>query len=130
MMTATLTDLEPGTSYSYRAYAKTSKGTTYGDEQNFTTGGTPTGIATIKTDGNESIHAKGSLNKGFSIMVDETAGCTTWEIISTSGKHIDRGQVTSNGNWIAVNHKSLKRGLYLVKITTKGAVKTFKNIAE
>ena len=130
MMTATLTDLEPGTPYSYRAYAKTSKGTTYGDEQDFTTSGTSTGMAAIKTDGNESIYAKGSLNRDFSIMADETAGRTTWEIISTSGKLIDRGQVTSNGNWIAVNHKPLKRGLYLVRITTKGAAKTFKKTAE
>lgn len=130
MMTATLTDLEPGTPYSYRAYAKTSKGTTYGDEQSFTTGGTSTGMAAIKTDGNESIYAKGSLNRDFSIMANETAGRTTWEIISTSGKLIDRGQVTSNGNWIAVNHKPLKRGLYLVRITTKGAAKTFKKTAE
>lgn len=87
-------------------------------------------MAAIKTDGNESIYAKGSLNRDFSIMADETAGRTTWEIISTSGKLIDRGQVTSNGNWIAVNHKPLKRGLYLVRITTKGTAKTFKKTAE
>jgi len=36
-MSATLTDLLPGTTYSVRAYAATAKETTYGEEQRFTT---------------------------------------------------------------------------------------------
>lgn len=36
-MSATLSDLTPGTTYSYRAYVKTSHGTTYGDTDEFTT---------------------------------------------------------------------------------------------
>ncbi len=38
-MTATLTDLLPGTTYSVRAYVTTAKETTYGEEQRFTTEG-------------------------------------------------------------------------------------------
>jgi len=38
-MTATLTDLLPGTTYSVRAYATTAKETTYGEEQRFATEG-------------------------------------------------------------------------------------------
>ncbi len=42
-MTVTLEDLEPGTTYSYRAYATTAVGTTYGETMTFTTD-MPTGV--------------------------------------------------------------------------------------
>ncbi len=42
-MTATLEDLEPSTTYSYRAYVTTAVGTTYGETMSFTTD-VPTGI--------------------------------------------------------------------------------------
>lgn len=38
-MTATLTGLQTGTTYSYRCYVKTNKGTTYGEVRTFTTSG-------------------------------------------------------------------------------------------
>lgn len=50
VMTATLEDLEPGTEYTFRAFATTSEGTTYGAEQTFTTTGDATGIADTWTE--------------------------------------------------------------------------------
>ena len=45
LMKVVLTGLQPGTTYVYRSYARTDKGTTYGEEKNFVTAGnTPTGI--------------------------------------------------------------------------------------
>ena len=45
-MIVTLTDLQPGTTYGFRAYVKTASGTTYGEERTFTTTAT-TGIINI-----------------------------------------------------------------------------------
>lgn len=45
VMTATLTDLVPGATYSVRAFVTTVSGTTYGEEQSFTTETDVTGIS-------------------------------------------------------------------------------------
>ncbi len=49
-MTATLDNLEPGTTYTFRAYVKTASATTYGEEMTFTTD-FPTGIGQVETTG-------------------------------------------------------------------------------
>lgn len=53
MMTATLTDLEPGTEYVLRSYVETAAGYAYGEEQTFTTSGSA-GIGYIEADGTEA----------------------------------------------------------------------------
>ncbi len=50
-MTATLTDLEPNTTYSFRAYAIDATGTIYGRTRTFTTS-EPDGIEAVALDGN------------------------------------------------------------------------------
>lgn len=50
VMTATLEGLQPGTGYTFRAYVKTAKGTTYGDEQTFSTL-TATGLSVVPSAG-------------------------------------------------------------------------------
>lgn len=49
VMTATLTDLAPGTTYNVRAFVKTASGTTYGEEQVFITATDATGIGNVGT---------------------------------------------------------------------------------
>lgn len=127
MMTATLSGLEPGTQYSYRVYAKTANGTTYGAEQQFTTGGTPTAISHVDSYTTEGICMKGSLNKDFSILVD---GEATWEIVDINGKTVDRGSIAAGGTWTPILHRPLARGIYLVRITSKNATKATKQIAK
>lgn len=50
VMTATLEGLQPGTGYTFRAYVKTAKGTTYGGEQTFSTL-TATGLSVVPSAG-------------------------------------------------------------------------------
>lgn len=50
VMTAELRDLKPETTYTCRAFVKTATGTTYGEEQTFTTTADVTGIATVDAD--------------------------------------------------------------------------------
>lgn len=85
-MTATLTGLKEGTTYSYRAYVKTDKGTTYGEQRSFTTPAV-TGIAVI--DDNAGIAAESK----------------TLNVYSLSGLLV-RSQATTL--------KGLPRGIYIV----------------
>ena len=126
MMTATLTDLEPGTAYSYRVYAKTSNGVTYGDEQNFTTGGTPTGIVQTTSAANEEIAIKGQLNARIFVKANTGTSPIVWEIIGMNGQTIDCGRTTSRGNWTEINHKPLSPSIYLLRITANQETKTYK----
>lgn len=48
VMTATLVNLKPSTTYHYRSFVKTVSGTTYGEEQEFTTVQGPTGIDNVE----------------------------------------------------------------------------------
>ena len=60
-MTATLTGLQDDTTYGYRAYVKTAKGTTYGEDRSFKTPAT-TGIAVVYKDGDAN-----TINKTFNV---------------------------------------------------------------
>lgn len=53
VMTAELTNLLPNTTYCCRAFVKTVAGTTYGEEQTFTTMQGATGISTVETEDGE-----------------------------------------------------------------------------
>ena len=50
IMTATLENLEPGTTYTYRAFVETDAGHTYGEEHSFTTEEGQAGIGVIGDD--------------------------------------------------------------------------------
>lgn len=53
VMTATLTDLQPNTTYRFRSFVKTASGMTYGEEQMLTTAYDPTGIGGVETSSSE-----------------------------------------------------------------------------
>lgn len=55
VMTAELSNLQPGTTYCCRAFVTTVAGTTYGEEQTFTTQGTLTGVNTVTTEKAEPV---------------------------------------------------------------------------
>lgn len=50
VMTITLVNLEPETTYCYRAFVTTQSGTTYGEEQTFTTTESLAGVESVKAD--------------------------------------------------------------------------------
>lgn len=55
VMTATLTDLLPSSTYCFRSFVKTASGTTYGEEQTFTTDASTTGIGNVETDASSPV---------------------------------------------------------------------------
>lgn len=55
VMTATLTDLLPSSTYCFRSFVRTASGTTYGEEQTFTTDASTTGIGNVETDASSPV---------------------------------------------------------------------------
>lgn len=55
VMTVTLTDLKPETTYCYRAFVKTQAGTTYGEEQSFTTPEGQSGVDSVIVDNEREV---------------------------------------------------------------------------
>ncbi len=63
VMSVVLDNLQPNTTYCFRAFVKTANGMTYGEEQTFTTGFDATGIDVVETD-NEKAEVIGYYNLG------------------------------------------------------------------
>ena len=55
VMTATLTNLQPNTTYHFRSFVKTASGTTYGEEQILTTDYDTTGIGSVEETASEPV---------------------------------------------------------------------------
>ena len=86
-MTVTLTDLDAGTVYKYRAYGKVGNQYYYGSEQAFTTTGvyeeeTPTAIDQVSSDQVQSTKAQKILRDGqiFIILGNKTFTITGQEV--------------------------------------------------
>lgn len=92
-MVVTLTDLQPATTYSIRAYAVTAKETTYGEEQTFTTAGILEEAPDIEEPGQDGI-----------IEVSQ-AEATTFNVYNLSGMCVRRN---------ATDMRGLRPGIYIV----------------
>lgn len=115
-MSATITNLMSETTYSFRAYAKTEKGITYGETCQFSTPVT-SGINNLVTNttGKISFNVKG--NKNIQIVITGTSKDKChYRIISLNGNLVDKGYVPSDGNWHSIGCV-LTSGIYIISIT-------------
>lgn len=118
-MTATLSDLTPATTYAFRAYVTTAKGTTYGDTRTFETP-VPTGIA----------DATASQADGLTLRVRQSAAATVemclagsaaetcaYSLYNLTGAAVAQGRAAANGNWTTVSDRPLPRGIYVLTVS-------------
>ena len=117
-MSATITNLMSKTTYSFRAYAKTEKGITYGETCQFSTPVT-SGINNLATNatGKISFNVKG--NKKIQIVITGTSKDKChYRINSLNGYIVAKGSVPSDGNWHPIGCV-LTSGIYIISITDK-----------
>ena len=132
-MTATLAELQPGTTYTFRVYVETAKSTTYGEEQTFTTVDDGTGISGIVGDGETEglkVAVRGSLSSGNAfIQVSGDGKEAHWTLTGIGGAVAAQGNVRADGTWQTLDAPALPRGLYLLTVGSGETAKTVKLLA-
>ena len=115
-ISATITNLMSETTYSFRAYAKTEKGITYGETCQFSTPVT-SGINNLATNatGKISFNVKGNRNIQIVITGASKDKCH-YRITSLNGNIVEKGSVPSDGNWHSIGCV-LNSGIYIISIT-------------
>lgn len=116
-MTAELTDLIDGTTYTYRAYAKTSKGTFYGEEQQFTTlGERPTGIEPITAQEKKLQVKAHSSNSTLYVNVSGAAANSTVAVNAMNGQLLHRANTDIDGT-ATIEMAGKAQGIVLISVT-------------
>ena len=128
-MTATLEDLQPGTVYTFRVYVETVKGTTYGEEQVFTTESGGTAISDIESDVEAEdlqMTVRKVGNKIFVRVTGYDAGMAVWTLTALNGAVLAERTVTADGSWQPLNVSGLSRGVYLLTARSLQSASTVK----
>lgn len=125
-MEATLDDLAYGTTYRYRAYAVTAKGTFYGDEREFSTE-VESGIEDVVTDAEEGLTVALRENPATGTAWLRIAGSDAAEVryhlTSVSGATVATGTLAADGTWQPVE-LTVPAGLYLLTVNDATAART------
>lgn len=115
-MEAEITDLAPNTTYNYRAYAKTSKGTTYGETLQFTTP-VVTAINGITSTANGNLQFNVRNTNGVYIAINGTDKECVYRMSSITGASIASGKTTANGEWHSITEHQLPSGIYIITVS-------------
>lgn len=124
-MSITLTDLAYNTTYRYRAYVKTAKETTYGEEMSFSTGDDPTGIDGVAT---EDLHIDvRTVQGGIEFRLNgETASSVRYALYTLNGVLVANGKATVGEDWQRIGENALMQGLYLLRVEDGKQCRTLK----
>ena len=131
-MTTTAEGLQPGTKYTYRAYAQTADKTYYGSEMSFTTEDL-SGIEDIAAEspsGELSVQLRENPVNGQPVIRvsnsdGEMAQC---RIISISGRIVYDAPIATTGDYETLD-VYLERGIYILQLSTTKQMKTIKLLA-
>ena len=131
-MSATLANLEYNSTYKYRAFVTTAKGTVYGDEVEFSTGDDPAGIGYIEMDSDEfAVTLRENPVTGTAwVKIAGAAGEEVqYTITSMSGAMVATGSVMLDGEWNAID-LNCPSGMYLLTINDSTQIKTLRLIVK
>lgn len=125
-MEATLDDLAYGTTYRYRAYAVTAKGTFYGDEREFSTEA-ESGIEDVVADTEEgltvALRENPATGTAWVRITGAEAGASLYRLTSVSGATVAAGILAADGTWQPVE-LTVPAGLYLLTVGDTAAART------
>ncbi len=131
-MSATLANLEYNSTYKYRAYVTTAKGTIYGDEMEFSTGEDPSGIGYIEIDSDEfvvTLRENPATGTAWVKLAGAAGEEVQYTLTSMSGAMVANGTVLLDGEWNAID-LNCSAGMYLLTINDGTQVKTLRLIVK
>lgn len=131
-MQTTLTDLEPGTTYSFRAFATTANGTVYGEEKQFTTESV---VAVEEIKGGNGLEMDVKLHSNpvtrgtaWVQVSGTTAAAVQYRVVSITGQTMSAGTLTC-GEWQSID-ASFPAGMYLLMVNDGTKSRTVKFIVK
>lgn len=124
-MEADIINLAPSTTYNYRAYAKTSMGTTYGETLKFTTS-VATDINGITSTSNGNLQFNVRNANGVQIAINGTDKECVYRMNNITGASIVSGKVEADGEWHSITNKQLPYGIYIITVSDRKETKSAK----
>lgn len=124
-MEADIINLAPSTTYNYRAYAKISKGTTYGETLKFTTS-VATAIDGITSTSNGNLQFNVRNANGVQIAINGTDKECVYRMNNITGAGIVSGKVEADGEWHSITNKQLPYGIYIITVSDRKNTKSAK----
>lgn len=126
-MEVEVTDLIPGTTYGFRAYVKTVKGTIYGEERTFHTNGTrPDGVEAVSDVQPMSVRLSGYRGLLRLHIAADDASKAVVTVTSLRGQQLRRTIARTDGT--AVEFDNLPKGVVLVNVRTDNEEQTLKTV--
>ena len=126
-MEVEVTDLIPGTTYGFRAYVKTVKGTIYGEERTFHTNGTrPDGVEAVSDVQPMSVRLSGHRGLLRLHIAADDASKAVVTVTSLRGQQLRRTIARTDGT--AVEFDNLPKGVVLVNVRTDNEEQTLKTV--
>lgn len=115
-MEAEIMDLVSNAAYYYRAFARTSKNTTYGETLQFEVPDVSSIQQIENTNGND-IKVCVKTDQGLQLSVVGTAKCKcSYKVFSMTGSTIASGSITADGEWHRVSDTNLQTGIYIIQM--------------
>lgn len=115
-MEAEIKDLASNAVYYYRAFAKTSKNTTYGETLQFEVPDVSS-VQQIENANSNDVKVSVKTDQGLQLSVMGTAkGKCSYKIISITGSTIAAGSITADGEWHMVSDSNLPTGIYIIQV--------------
>ena len=115
-MEAEIKDLASNAVYYYRAFAKTSKNTTYGETVQFEVPDVSS-VQQIENANSNDVKVSVKTDQGLQLSVMGTAkGKCSYKIISMTGSTIAAGSITADGEWHMVSDSNLPTGIYIIQV--------------
>lgn len=128
-MESEITNLAPNTVYYYRAFAKTSKNTTYGETMQFEIPITSS-ISQIVNNNKDKLQILVKNYNGLQVSLIGSESRCSYKVFSMAGNLVSLGTLPADGEWHHVSETKLPTGIYIIQVcdgknnaSTKIAVK-------
>mgnify|MGYP004692021885 CR=1 FL=1 len=115
-MEAEIKNLASNAVYYYRAFAKTSKNTTYGETLQFEVPDVSS-VQQIENADDNDVKVSVKTDHGLQLSVVGTVrGKCSYKVISLTGSTITAGSITADGEWHRVSDTNLHTGIYIIQV--------------